>query len=145
MGALAAGLAAAGAMAGGLAMYGWSARDPQAARAAVAAVPAVSDAMIADADRAMRDKGWFRAALEGPTTSTPYKVYAMLAPGQGVAPLPWAAAAFPVRLPRFLLVAIGFALLGRLIGERVSRPAALGVFTLGWLVFYGWFWWSHPG
>lgn len=145
MGALCAVLAAAGAMIGGSAMYGWSVRDHDAARAAVAAVPAVSDAMIAEADADMTREGWVVAALKGPLTSTPYKVYAMLAPSQGASPAGWAAAALPVRLPRFLIVTLVFAAIGRFLKGRVSTPMLLGVFTLGWVLFYGWFWLSHPG
>ena len=144
MGVIAALLAAIGAMIGGTAMYGWSARDPAAARAAVAAVPAVSDAMIAQADADMSRDGWLVAALKGPLTSTPYKVYAMLAPAKGASAPAWAVAAFPVRLPRFLLVAAAFAILGRLFEGRISRRMLLGAFALGWLLFYGWFWFGHP-
>jgi hypothetical protein len=138
-------IAAAGAMIGGSAIYGWTVHDPKAARAAVAAVPAVSDPMIADADADMAREGWLVAALKGPLTSTPYKVYAMLAPAQGAGPVAWGLAAFPVRLPRFLLVAAGFAILRRLLEGRVSRRMLLGGFTLGWVLFYGWFWLNHPG
>jgi hypothetical protein len=50
-----------------------------------------------------------------------------------------------VRLPRFLLVAVGMALIGGLIRERLSPRIGLAVFTSGWVLFYGWFWLSHPG
>ncbi|MES2033456.1 MAG: hypothetical protein V4466_04715 [Pseudomonadota bacterium] len=138
-------IVAAGAMIGGSVIYGWSVRDPQSARAVVAAVPAVSDVMIADAEADMAREGWLIAALKGPLTSTPYKVYAVLAPAQGAGPVAWALAAFPVRLPRFLLVAAGFAILRRLLEGRVSPRMLLAGFTVGWILFYGWFWLSHPG
>jgi hypothetical protein len=144
-GALAAVLAAAGAMVGGSLMYGWSVARPEAAYRAVEAVPAVSGPMIADAAADMRDEGWLAAALKGPLTSTPYKVYAMLAPGQRAGPVAWAAAALPIRLPRFLLVTAAFALIGMLARGRVSPRVLTGAFTLGWVLFYGWFWFSHPG
>jgi hypothetical protein len=138
-------LAAAGAGLGGGAMYLWSQGSPDAARAAVAAVPSVSDPMIADARADMAREGWLVAALKGPLTSTPYKVYAMLAPGVG-APLPaWIAAAFPVRLPRFIGVALAFALARRLAAGRVSGRTLSLLFLAGWVLFYGWFWASHPG
>jgi len=144
-GLVAAVLAAVGAGLGGAAMYGWSAREPVAARAAVAAVPAVSDAMIARAGVDMDRQGWLAAALRGPLTSTPYKVYAMLAPARDAGLFTFAAAALPVRLPRFLLTAIVYALIGGLARGRVDRRWVVTGFTAWWLVFYGWFWATHPG
>lgn len=144
-GVLAASIAAIGAAAGGSAMYLWSSARPHQARVAVGAVPAVSDAMIARAEAEMRTQGWLPAALRGPASSTPYKVYAMLAPSQGVSLPAWAVAALPIRLPRFLLVAAGFALIGALLRDRFSPRVLLGAFTLGWVLFYGWFWLSVPG
>jgi hypothetical protein len=138
-------LAAAGAGLGGGAMYLWSQGSPQAARAAVAAVPSVSDPMIADARTSMAREGWLVAALKGPLTSTPYKVYAMLAPASGASLPAWMAAAFPVRLPRFIGVALAFALVRRLARGRLSRRGMIILFGLGWVLFYGWFWASHPG
>lgn len=144
-GIVAALLAATGAAVGGSALYLWSSARPEQAKAAVRAVPAVSGSMITRAEADMRREGWLPAALKGPTTSTPYKVYAMLAPSQGVGLPAWAAAALPIRLPRFLLVAAGFALLGAALRDRFSPRALLGAFTLGWVLFYGWFWFSVPG
>lgn len=138
-------LAAAGAAVGGAAMYAWSARAPEQALAAVRAAPAVSDAMVVDAQSDMRREGWFVAALKGPLTSTPYKVYAALAPDEGASLPAFAAAAFPVRLPRFLAVAGVFALLRAVAGRKVSAKLQLAAFTGGWVLFYGWFWTVHPG
>lgn len=137
-------LAATGAALGGATMYAWSERSPDA-MAAVRAVPAVSDAMVADAKADMREEGWFVAALKGPLTSTPYKVYAALAPSEGASLPAFAAAAFPVRLPRFLVVAGVFALIGAAVRGRVSGKVTLTAFTLGWVLFYGWFWTVHLG
>lgn len=137
-------LAAAGAGLGGGAIYLWSQKDPASAGRAVAAVPAVSEAMIAEARADMAREGWLVAALKGPLTSTPYKVYAMLAPAAGASLPAWMAAAFPVRLPRFVGVALGFALARRLAAGRVSRRGLIILFGLGWVLFYGWFWASHP-
>lgn len=137
-------LAATGASLGGGAMFLWSRQDPAAAARAVAAVPAVSDAMIADARIDMAREGWLVAALKGPLTSTPYKVYAMLAPQSGASLPAWMAAAFPVRLPRFIAVAMAFALARRLAAGRVSKRGLIYLFGLSWVLFYGWFWASHP-
>lgn len=144
-GAIAAVLAALGAMVGGSVLYQVAARDPAATLAVVEKVPAVSPAMISAARVDMDAGGWLVASLKGPLTSTPYKVYAALAAERGVGAPAWAAAALPIRLPRFLLVALGFALIGRLMEGRVSPRLRLGLFTVGWVLFYGWFWLSHPG
>lgn len=137
--------AALGAVVGGAAMYAWSERAPEPALAAVSAVPAVSDAMVEEARVGMGEDGWFVASLKGPLTNTPYKVYAALAPDHGASLPAFAAAALPVRLPRFLAVAAVFALIGAAVRGRVSGKATRGAFTAGWVLFYGWFWLSHPG
>src|SRR5262249_53228345 len=69
---------ALGASCGGALMYLWSAADPAAARATVVAVPAITGAMVNRAEYAMGEN-WFYATLLGPLTSTPFKVYAILA------------------------------------------------------------------
>jgi len=138
-------LAALGAVIGGALIFFWSANDPASARRAVSAVPAVSDAMIADAQADIDANGWFIAAMKGPLTSTPYKVYALLAPKSGAPLAAFAPAALPVRLPRFLIVAAIFALIGALFRERIDRRILLAAFTAGWLLFYLWFWTAHQG
>ena len=138
-------LAAIGAVIGGGLIFLWSAHDPASARRAISAVPAVSDAMIADAQADIDRNGWFIAAMKGPLTSTPYKVYALLAPKSGAPLAAFAPAALPVRLPRFLIVAAIFALIGSLLRDRVDRRILLAAFTAGWLLFYLWFWTAHPG
>lgn len=138
-------LAALGAVIGGALIFLWSATDPASARRAVSAVPAVSDAMIADAQADIDANGWFIAAMKGPLTSTPYKVYALLAPKSGAPLAAFAPAALPVRLPRFLIVAAIFAMIGGLLRDRIDRRILLAAFTAGWLLFYLWFWTAHPG
>lgn len=145
MGAMASLAAALGAMIGGAAMWLWSANAPGPALKAVAAVPSVSDAMIDKARDGMAREGWVLASLKGPLTSTPYKVYAALAPQAGASLPAFAAAALPVRLPRFLLVAAAFSLIGAMMRGRVGPKTALAVFTTGWVLFYGWFWMTRPG
>ena len=144
-GAIACLLAAVGAGIGGAAIYGWSAREPQAALGAVAAVPAVSTPMIVRASVAMDREGWFAAALKGPVSSTPYKVYALLAPSRGARLPAFALGALPVRLPRFLLAAVAFAAIGWLAHGRIGARWLMAGFTAWWVLFYVWFWASHPG
>ncbi len=138
-------LAALGAVIGGAVIFLWSASDPAGARRTVSAVPAVSEAMIANARADIDANGWFIAAMKGPLTSTPYKVYALLAPKSGAPLAAFAPAALPVRLPRFLIVAAIFALIGGLLRDRIDRRILSAAFTAGWLLFYLWFWTAHPG
>ena len=126
-------------------MYGWSARDPQAALSAVAAVPAVSTPMIIHASVEMDRQGWFSAALKGPVTSTPFKGYALLAPSKGASLPAFAFGAVPVRLPRFLLAALAFAAVRRVAHGRIDARWLMTGFTAWWVLFYVWFWATHPG
>lgn len=128
-------IAAAGAALGGVIMYLWSTSDPAMAREAVLAVPAISDSMLARAEAAMAHE-WFLPTFLGPLTSTPFKVYAILAPAAG-APLPlFAIAAIVARVPRFLIVSIGVALIGRFLSRWLSEQQRLWVLIGAWLLFY---------
>jgi hypothetical protein len=136
--------AALGAVVGGAAMFLWSERSPDAALRAVQSVPAVSAAMIEDARQDIEARGWFRAALSGPTTSTPYKVYAVLAPEAGTGLVAWLLGAVPIRLPRFMFVGAAFGLLGWIVRRRFApRPLAV-IYAAAWVAFYGWFFLAHP-
>lgn len=129
-------VAALGAAVGGAIMYMWSAADPAAARAAVLAVPAISVEMVTRAAEAMRGD-WFMATMLGPLSSTPFKVYAILALHAGGAPLhAFALAGFFARLPRFLIVGVGTALIGQALGRWLSERQRLWVLVGAWLLFY---------
>jgi membrane protein YqaA with SNARE-associated domain len=134
-GALASLWAALGAGLGGAVMYVWSVRDSEHARGAVLAVPAISEAM-ADAARAAIDAhGWFLATLAGPLSTTPFKLYAILAPHMGAPLALFAAASVIARLPRFLLASFGGALLRRWFHNR-ALPWLAGAWVLFYAVFF---------
>lgn len=129
-------IAAVGAAVGGAVMYLWSAHDPAAARAAVLAVPAISVEMVARAAEAMRGD-WFMATMLGPLSSTPFKVYAILAPHAGGTTLPaFALAGFLARLPRFLIVGCGTALIGKALSRWLSERQLTWVLIGAWVLFY---------
>lgn len=128
-------LAALGAAAGGALMYLWSAHDGAAARAAVLAVPAISEAMAANAEAAMA-QNWFAATFLGPLSSTPFKLFAVLAPDAGAPLLAFALASVLARLPRFLLVGCGVALIGRALRGRLSERQLMWLLAGAWFVFY---------
>ncbi len=143
-GVIAAAMAALGAVIGGAVIYLWSAQSPRAL-AAVEAVPAVSLGMVGAARGDILLDGWLAAALRGPLTSTPYKVYAALAPEAGVSLPVMAAVTVPARLPRFLLAALGMAAVGALVRDRLSARTLTALYLCAWVVFYVAFWTSNPG
>lgn len=134
--------AALGAACGGALMYWWSSADPAGAREAVLAVPAISEAMAARAQAAMAGN-WFLATLLGPLSSTPFKLYAVLAPHVGASLPAFGAASVVARLPRFLAVSTGVAFIGRW-AARVSKPRLTWLLAAYWLVFYAVFFARMP-
>ena len=136
-------IAALGASLGGVIMYLWSTNDPAMAREAVLAVPAISEAMAQRAQQVMAEN-WFLATFLGPLTSTPFKLFAILAPHAG-APLPaFALAAIAARLPRFLIVSIGVSLIGRFLSRWLSERQLIWVLIGAWLLFYAVFFTLMP-
>ncbi|MEZ5995817.1 MAG: hypothetical protein R3C25_08680 [Hyphomonadaceae bacterium] len=127
-------VAAIGAALGGCVMFAWSATDHAAAVAAVSAVPAVSDAMMNAAAAGVGERGWLVAALLGPLTSTPYKVFALLAPEAGVSPPLFVLTSVLARLPRFLLAAWAGGLARQWFDIGGTRLVL--VWAMAWIVFY---------
>lgn len=128
--------AALGAGLGGAVMYAWSAANQEAARAAVLAVPAINDAMAAAAAASVEAHGWFAATLLGPLSTTPYKLYAVLAPHAGAPFVLFAAASVIARLPRFVLVSVAVALIGRWLAPRLGESRLPWVLAAAWAAFY---------
>jgi membrane protein YqaA with SNARE-associated domain len=112
----------AGALAGGVLMYGWGQRDPAAAERALTAVPAVDRAMVARV-RGEIERTGSGAIVLGPLRTTPYKIYMVEAGAAGLSPLAAAAASLPSRLGRFLLVTllVGWAVRGPLRSWSLER------------------------
>lgn len=136
-------IAAIGASVGGIIMFLWATQNFGAAREAVLAVPSISDTMAARAQAAM-EENWFVATLLGPLSSTPFKLYAILAPAAG-APLPaFALASVAARLPRFLIVSIGASLISRGLSRWLSEKQRLWVLIGAWLLFYAVFFTLMP-
>jgi len=142
--ALASLYAAVGASIGGAAMFAWSVKDPAAAYDAVLNVPAISAAMGDAAYEAMTTQGWFVATLLGPLSSTPYKLYAVIAPHAGAPFFMFALASIVARLPRFLLVGAGVAWLGRVLAGSLSPRQLIWVLVGAWLLFYAVFFTLMP-
>lgn len=135
-GAVASVFAAFGAGAGGALMFAWSAENAEAARAAVLAVPAINEEMAQGAAHAVAAHGWFWATLLGPLSTTPYKLYAILAPHAGAPLLVFAAASVAARLPRFLVVSAGVALIGGRLAPWLGSRRLPWVLAGCWALFY---------
>lgn len=136
-------IAAIGASLGGVVMYLWSTSDAASAREAVLAVPSISEAMAARAQAAM-EESWFVATLLGPLSSTPFKLYAILAPAAGAPLWAFALASIAARLPRFLIVSIGASLIGQGLSRWLSEKQRLWVLIGAWLLFYAVFFTLMP-
>jgi len=127
--------ALAGALAGGLAMYLWGARDPAGAIALLERIPAIGPQMLQRVAREQQGEGTL-ALLLGPLSGTPYKTYAVLA-GQAALPLPaFLLVSIPARLGRFLLVTLLAAGVGRLLQQRLSPGGRRLLLTAFWVRFY---------
>ena len=127
--------AAAGAVTGGAVMWSWGAWAPAAAFAALEAVPAVSPEMLARVRGELLAGGWLAVVL-GPSSGTPYKLYAATAGALGMSLPGLLAVTVPARLLRFValtLVAAGVAR-GPLAGWPPRRRLALHAAC--WAVFY---------
>lgn len=136
--------AALGATVGGAALHAWSSRAPGAVERAVEMVPAVPAGAVDRAEADLRRPDWIAVATRGAVSNRPFKLFAAAAPRAGIG-LPTFAAATPlIRLPRFLALALAFALLGLVLRERLSRPTLLMLYAGGWTVFYALFWLLSP-
>jgi membrane protein YqaA with SNARE-associated domain len=126
-----------GALIGGAVMYGAGARlgRDRSARL-LAAVPAISPAMVARVEEEMREHGPASMVL-GPLRGTPYKIYARTA---GIQEQPLGAVllwTIPARGARFVLVAAVAGLYGWLVRRITPRTGwLLGPYFLAWVLFY---------
>ena len=126
-----------GALIGGAVMYGVGAQlDRDRSARLLAAVPAISPAMVERVEEVMREHGPASMML-GPVRGTPYKIYARTAGTQGqplCAVLLWT---IPARGTRFVLVAAVAGLYGWLV-RRITRRMGwlLGPYFLVWAMFY---------
>jgi membrane protein YqaA with SNARE-associated domain len=129
-----------GSVIGGMLLFSWSSRDPRGAQDAVARVPFVTSGMFAEVHASYRAHG-LGALFLGPLFGTPYKIYAVEAPGF----LGWKAfmlATAPARGERFLVVWAGFGVVGTLLRRFRGRTAPQLALLNGsfWVVLYAVYW-----
>jgi membrane protein YqaA with SNARE-associated domain len=126
-----------GALVGGAVMYRVGAQlDRDRSARLLAAVPAISPAVVARVEAEMREHGPSSMML-GPLRGTPYKIYARTAGVQGHplgTVLLWT---IPARGARFFLLAAVAGLYGWLV-RRITRRMGwlLGPYLLAWALFY---------
>lgn len=135
--------AAAGAVAGGLAMYLWGAAAPASALGVLDHVPAISPAMCDAVGEQVRDRG-VGAVFLGPILGTPYKIYAVQAGAAHLGLGPFLLASLPARLVRFLLVTGLTAGICQWLkrrdprGRRIAHAAIWTAFYAAYFAAVGW-------
>ena len=139
--ALAASLAAAlGAACGGFWLASMAAADPARAFALLASVPFVTPGLVEHGLAVMASPSWPLGMLAGSVTGLPYKIFAVGAGEQAIAPVLFSFVSLAVRLPRFALASAATALAARLIGSRLGDRGKLALLAAFWIIFYGQFW-----
>lgn len=134
--------ATAGAMLGGALLFSWAARDYGAARGTIARVPFLRAHMFEEVARGYERRG-VRALLRGPWTGTPYKIFAVQAPGR-VGAVEFLLVTVPARAQRFVAVALLFGLAGNWLRQRRGWTPGwlLAVSAAVWVLFYAAYWTS---
>lgn len=125
------------AVAGGLLTRTWAKKTPpEVSEKILAAMPAVSRAMVRRVERDMEAKGLV-AMLFGPTRGTPYKLYARAAGLQDVPAGPFAAWSVPARVPRFVLMATLTPKFAKYMRSRGMSDRGLDLtHAVAWSAFY---------
>jgi len=131
-GMLAAVVAAFASVLGTLAVLVWAGRDPAGTAAAMALLPGIDPALVAEA--AGRYRQGSLAVLAGAFSGIPFKLFALEAAQHRdlgfmlLAPL--------LRLPRFLAVALFAGAVSRLLAKRMTVRQRLMLLAWLWVAFY---------
>ena len=131
-----------GAVIGGLVAFGWGATSPATANAAMAALPAVDDTMIATVADQVATNG-AAALVTAPLHGRPYKLYAAAAGAGGESPLLLVLWTIPGRMWRFVGLVGLFGAIAE--GRRrwltaVPSWALVAVWAFFWILVYVKFW-----
>lgn len=133
-------LAAIMATVGGLVVFNLAAQNPEATRAMIEAVPAITPELVDESIASWRMDGSL-AMVAGSFSGVPYKIYAYVAGAS--AETGWIAfiwMSILARLPRFALVALASGWAGpRLVARFGARPVWTA-FALAWAAFYAIYW-----
>jgi len=134
------GLAVAGALVAGALMFSWSARAPDHAARAVAAVPAVTTHMFEQVEQDFeRSPAW--APCLGPTSGIPYKVYAVAAP-KHTSLTQFLIASVPARIERLALTWVQFVAIAWCVRRWTKHPVRwiYGIHAVYWVAMYTYYW-----
>lgn len=144
-GVVAALMAAPAAALGGLAMVLWTQSDPDAAKAALIALPGIDASSVLNASYRWVDDSYL-AMAEAAFAGQPYKLFAHahgLDPAGG--PGTFIAGSVAARLPRFLLIAVIVGLIGRWLAPHLALRWQMATLGLCWAAFYAWYFSVMPG
>ncbi len=130
-------LATLGAMAGGTVMYFWSADSEsyEAAVRTVASLPDVRHEMGPRVHQQLHDYG-AAAAVLGPLSATPYKLYAVHAPANNVSYWSLMLMTPVARLPRFLLASLVAAVAAQYLRPWLGARGLYALWFTAWLSIY---------
>jgi membrane protein YqaA with SNARE-associated domain len=128
-------LAAAGAVMGGAIMYVWGASNAISARAALDAIPAISQALIADVGSAISRDGLVSMFI-GAFSGVPYKIYAVEAGTASVNPASFLLLTVPARLLRFAAAIALASSLAAGVSRVAEKAPAMRILAAVWVLFY---------
>ncbi len=126
----------AGALLAGFLMFSWATHDKAAATNSVMSIPLVKEAMPLTVQNSYEQDGAI-ALLKGPLNGTPYKLYAIEAPGRIELPT-FLLMSIPARLERFASGLLLFGLIGLWQRKRIQQNPnkALAGWAVYWTLIY---------
>lgn len=135
--------ALAGALLGGMLVYGLASLHPATVTRLIEKIPAISPGMIARVRLDLEQQGVW-AMVAGPLQGIPYKIFASQVPQAGISLTTFLVYSIPARLLRFLAVAVACFAGVRILERWRSRRFALNALILAWVVFYALYFWRMP-
>lgn len=144
-GVMAAFSAAIGAAIGGLIMFYWGINNLPFILSLIEKLPAISTQMIDKVAVQMSGDSPFRDMLLGSVSGVPYKIYASFGASAHINPLLLFLITPFVRLPRFLLVATGWAFFGQICDKYLKQANIKFMVLIGfWVISYALYWTFMP-
>ena len=129
-----------GALAGGMLMYIFGAREAEAARALLDHVPAIDPALITRVAGQISESGLL-AVLIGPLKGIPYKIYSVEWGARGGSFLAFLLISIPARYIRFVLATLAARGIACLIEPLTDHRAVIecSILSIIWIAFYSFY------
>ena len=124
-----------GALIGGLLTWYWGQAEPDVVRAFFVSLPGIDEALITRVQTQLADMG-LTALIIGPLSGTPYKLYALEAPGLGYGVSVFLLISIPARLLRFVIVTAVIGSLGQFLQRKFTLRKVQIIHLVCWFVFY---------